>query len=1200
MNARFGILLLSVAGLWLLSAAASASATTFEQVGCFAGSKPLDPCAPIDLEKEAFGEEVQLGKVGGMAVNYTGAGGVAAGTVYAATTTPDGNTTRVAMFEPKGEGLRFVQAWLVSIDGGPYERCGPLLGEKEGVAENPCPSFVGGATPAVDVDVDQTTGNLYTFAERSPGVEAVVVFDADGSEEITRFGEMAPLAAGESIGDSPEKLHTPAFPGGIAVGPGGEVYVFDWGGGASPGQNRRLMVFRPQTPGNYANYVYAGEILTGSGITGSGFGSTFPAAPVTDAAGNIYVLGAGFQAEWVEKYEPQTPGPYPAPPVAPSCSFEYGKGGITALTVNPLTEEPFFYSYKKPKVIRQLSAGCEGGEFKETGTIALAPERDDLFALAIDPMREFGPGRPAGVLYGGAPNGGSLNGSGKGEPGQSPLGYVFAPPVEAPPVVSGEAATRVKTTSAQLKASVDPKGFLTHYVFQYLSEAEYQQAGESFESAAEAPLGGDSFEGTGARGVAVTVSGLSPDTAYRFRVVATSNCKPGEPEFPCETAGPGFSFRTFAPEAPGLPDNRAWELVSPAQKNGGQVLPADPRINSCEGPVKCNQKPGRTYQHFPMQSAPDGNAVAFEGTPFSSEVGAGTENQYVSRRTPSGWATANPTPRLLFSGRGAGYRSLSTGLTTAVIGQVETELSPEAPLGYENLYAQTLTEPLALEPLVRQAPPNRTPESSSEGLGNFIMLYTGASADGSRVFFEANDALTEATADEPAAEDGGAAKINLYEWSAGQLALVNVKPGNAEAPAGAAFGGGEDGAGNAISADGRTAFWSDEAGQVYARIDGVETRKVEAPGKYLSASSDGSLVLLQNGCLYSLETEECTDLTQGEGGFQGIVGQSEDLSHVYFVDTAVLSGEDVNSEGAKAQAGKFNLYAWVEGETRFVATLAAGDNSNAVTNSAGDWELSPTIRTAEASPNGRYVAFLSEERLTGYGNVGPCDISDSAIGQEPCLEVFVYDSVSAKLRCASCNPSGAPPLGLSTLRLIAGPSYLLQPRYLTDSGRLFFDSRDSLVLADTNEGVEDVYQWEPEGLGSCEREEGCVQLLSGGREGFDANFLAADPSGGNVFFTTRDRLVAADTDELIDVYDARVDGGFAAQAELPPSQLPLQVPPLELTPTTPALDDPGNVKPGKRCAKGKAKRGGKCVKKQRRRGHRAGKQTSRTSTKEHR
>ncbi len=1192
LNSRPWVWLIAVvATLLCVWCATPAAATTFEQVGCFAGSKPLDPCAPIDLEKEEFGEEVQLGYVGGMAVNYTGAGGVPAGTVYAVGSEND-LSTRVAMFEPEGEGLEFVQSWEVTKAGGPYERCGPLLGEKEGVAENPCSPYVGSGVARIDVEVDQATGNVYVLRRGAVGQKAVVEYSADGSEEITRFGEQA--LESEPVGESPGKIHNSSYPGGLAVTGAGEVYVFDYVNATN--LYRRLMVFRPQSPGEYDNYVYAGEILTGTGITGSGFGSTFAAGPVTDAAGNVYV-GAGIEAELIEKYPPQIPAPYPAPPVAPSCSFDYDKSGITAVTVNPLTEEPFFFSYKKPKLVHQLSSTCEGGEFKEVGTIAVAPERDDLWGLAFDPVRELASGRPAGVLYAGAPGPAPSNGVGKGEPGQSSLGYIFASPVEAPPVVKDESVSKVLTTSAQLRAKVDPKGFLTHYVFEYLSEDNYQEAGESLASAAEAPIGGANLEGSGPRSVAATLTSLAPDTAYRFRVVARSNCKPGEPEFVCSTAGPGFAFHTFAPEAPGLPDDRAWELVSPARKNGGQVLPADPRISSC-AEVKC--KPGATYEHFPMQSAPDGNAVAYEGTPFSSEEGAGTENQYVSRRTPSGWQTANPTPRLLFSGAGAGYRFLSTDLSEAVIGQTKPAFSPEAPLGYENLYSQPVAEPLALEPFVKQAPPNRP----AEGAGRFQVNYAGASADGSRVFFEANDSLTEGTSVAPAAEDGGAAEFNLYEWSAGQLTLVNVLPGNAAAPAGAAFGEGENAAGHAISADGQTVFWSDEAGQVYARIGGTETREVKAPGKYLSASTDASKVLLRDGCLYSLETEQCTDLTQGEGGFQGIVGQSEDLSHVYFVDTAVLTGEEENSEGDQAQAGKFNLYAWAEGTTRFVATLAAGDNGGGpYLGISGDWALSPAARTAEASRNGRFVAFLSEAQLTGYGNIGPCD-EDSGSGeffQFPCLEAFVYDSASAKLRCASCNRSGAAPLGLSVLRLIRGPSYLPQPRYLTDSGRLFFDSQDSLVPADTNEGVEDVYQWEPEGVGTCELEEGCARLLSGGREESDSNFLAADPSGANIFFTTRDRLVATDTDDLIDVYDARVDGGFPAPTVSPPAELPLQVPPLELTPASPALNDPGNVKPAKKpCKKGKVKHKGKCVKKRRHGGQRTHRTAPKTSTKEHR
>src|SRR4029077_1083825 len=120
------------------------------------------------------------------------------------------------------------------------------------------------------------------------------------------------------------------------------------------------------------------------------------------------------------------------------------------------------------------------------------------------------------------------------------------------------------------------------------------------------------------------------------------------------------------------------------------------------------------------------------------------------------------------------------------------------------------------------------------------------------------------------------------------------------------------GSANAISADGSHVFWSDESGHVYVRIDSSETRKVEDPGKFLSPSPDGSKVLLDDGCLYDIAEEECEDLTADQsdvhqGGFEGIAGQSDDLSHVYFVDKKVLSGEEANSEGNKAQAGKDNL-----------------------------------------------------------------------------------------------------------------------------------------------------------------------------------------------------------------------------------------------------------------------------------------------------
>jgi hypothetical protein len=264
---------------------------------------------------------------------------------------------------------------------------------------------------------------------------------------------------------------------------------------------------------------------------------------------------------------------------------------------------------------------------------------------------------------------------------------------------------------------------------------------------------------------------------------------------------------------------------------------------------------------------------------------------------------------------------------------------------------------------------------------------------------------------------------------------------------------------------------------------------------------------------------------------------------VYFADTAVLTGEAENSEGVKAQAGQGNLYARDvnTGTTTFIAALAPG---------SGDWNAVPQVRTAEASPDGHWFAFQSSRQLTGYDNVGPtCSITTvQKYVTGHCSEAFLFDSVTGVLHCASCNPGGARPLGFTSLPIIDTRAVSRQPRYLTDSGRLYFNSQDSLSPLDTNRaveepdavgepsgsgaaGAEDVYEFEPGGVGSCTRPGGCVSLMSGGNESLDASFLAVDATGRNVFFTTRERLVSRDTDDLMDVYDAREGGGFSAESE---------------------------------------------------------------------
>jgi hypothetical protein len=703
--------------------------------------------------------------------------------------------------------------------------------------------------------------------------------------------------------------------------------------------------------------------------------------------------------------------------------------------------------------------------------------------------------------------------------------------------------------------------------------ATENNGGGGFAGASEAPAGGGELgSGSDALSALATLEDLSPETEYRFRALATSHCNPDQEESLCEDTGTTGSFRTFPAEGPGLPDRRAWEMVSPPRKEGGEVWPADATVFS-KGCPFC--KPGAGQQHFPMQSAPAGEAVIYQGYPFSNNEGSARSNQYIARRTSSGWRTTNLTPPFLDVSN-SGFNAFDEELNAGVLKQAgDPTLSAAAPAGYPNLYAQQTAEPSTFSPLLTKAPPNRT------GVEEFSVEFLGASADFSKLFFAANDALTSETPFAPAAEDPGRIARNLYESADGQLSLVNVLPGNATSAPGAVLGSGKQlGSGggnvtqpvytNAISEDGNRIFWSDESGQLYVREDGQLTREIpDHVGKFLTASRNGSKVLLSDGFLYDLEVESGIDLTEGQGGFRGIAGQSEDLSHIYFVDTAVLGGEEENEHGAKAQQGGDNLYAWHEGGATFVTTLSAGDAGSEL---SGTWQAAPAIRTAEASPDGRWLAFLSVTPASGQDNTGLCEETSSGSGKfvpGTCAEAFVYDSATGTLSCASCNPAGLAPLGPSSLELIEGEQAPApQPRYMLDSGRLYFDSQDSLSPFDTNEGVEDVYQWEPKGAGSCESQfvgGGCVNLISAGHEPVDSNLLAVDETGKNVFFTTRDQLVLQDSDDLLDLYDAREDGGIPAESETSRGECqgeacqPQAVAPNDPTPGSSTFEGAGNV-----------------------------------------
>jgi hypothetical protein len=114
-------------------------------------------------------------------------------------------------------------------------------------------------------------------------------------------------------------------------------------------------------------------------------------------------------------------------------------------------------------------------------------------------------------------------------------------------------------TSAQLRGSVDPNGSATSYRFEYGTEE-----GGSFDHVVPVP-DGSAGDGNTPEMLIHQIDGLLPSTTYRYRIVAT-NASGAD-------TGDAVSFTTeAAPGAQQSLDDRAYELVSPADKIGGVGL----------------------------------------------------------------------------------------------------------------------------------------------------------------------------------------------------------------------------------------------------------------------------------------------------------------------------------------------------------------------------------------------------------------------------------------------------------------------------------------------------------------------------------------------------------------------------------------------------------------------------------------------------
>ncbi len=775
------------------------------------------------------------------------------------------------------------------------------------------------------------------------------------------------------------------------------------------------------------------------------------------------------------------------------------------------------------------------------------------------------------------------------EGGQGGEAHATSLSCEPPRVtIDGESATAVGASEATLQAQVNPHGRDSSAYFQYGTES----CATSPSACTDVPRPpADLGAGEADVPVSAVLRELQPATTYHYRVLATNSLG--------ATAGAERTFTTESLGLPALPDGRAWEMVSPPNKHGAAIeaLPREAGL---------------------IIAAEDGDALTFATNGATEEQVQGNRSfepqQVLAVRGPEGWSSQDiVTPNARAAGTNFAapeYQFFSPDLSLALVQPYVSEpvLAPGALAG---VYLRD-DQPLAPEAAERQSYEEAQATSSFMAPG-FLPLVSSVNApeagsSASVSFLAATPDLDHVVFYSGVALTGPSSGGGLYEWSTGgALRFVSVLPDGDPAPSSSVALGYYQVRAHAISNDGSRVFWTgsqETPGPLYmystasgetVRLDVAQgvSEPSAAAARFQTATDDGSDVFftddraLVKGAtgepddeiadLYVCEITEThgqtscalTDLTiplhAGErGAVQGeVLGASEDGSSVYVVANGVLARNE-NEQGETAQSGEDNLYELRHeggGWTRtFVAVLAGED--------APDWDAGPNVndeetafQTARVSPNGEYLAFMSQRSLTGYDNE---DVSSHKKGERLDQEVYLYDARAGGLTCVSCDASGARPVGVFDQEdsgegvglvvdrrqswrgeWIAGniPGWtsesltnaIYQSRYLSNEGRLFFDSADPLVpgiATPTREesvnghaqqvGVENVYEYEPAGVGSCTSDPGCVALLSGGTSSQESAFLEATPDGNDVYFLTVGRLLPQDTDDAFDIYDARV------------------------------------------------------------------------------
>jgi hypothetical protein len=796
-----------------------------------------------------------------------------------------------------------------------------------------------------------------------------------------------------------------------------------------------------------------------------------------------------------------------------SCHVEYG--GITSLTLSesaPCDQQGF----SSPA---EVSAELEG----------LTPGTNYRFRIAV--------GNANGEVHG--------------------LWKTFQ--TTAAPTISSFRSFGVTAGGAALIARIKPNGAATTYRFEYGPTVTYG-------SSAPIPAGTIETELSNVDEVEARIGGLEPGAVYHFRVVAENASG--------TTVSADQTFSFHPSECPNqtvreqsgsvnLPDCRAYELVS-AQNAGDSVLfPAmGPNTGRADSPSRL------AYDTW-------GGVV-----PNSGEVINTAGDMYVATRTSEGWHSkyigltgseaylVGGPPWAAASAGGENFSLAEADKNqTGVLANQDMSKIVDWNLGeYQSNDqcffcgegAHASDAPYVWDATTGERIDRWPTNVGVVADGEEFKGKTAVSADLSHFAFSSNLAFVH-----------GGLSGDVYDnnTETGEIKIASLSPLGANLTDLTPLKVSENGShvvmttGVGLCGGSKQTALSCGPGEIYVRADGSRTYEV-SPGhavNFLGISGDGKKLFLDSEEQLTAEDEDTSNdlyewsearalaepakalklisigdhgeagntdacraswttkcnaepilfTTPTNGGYpnlQGGIGGNgvsdtalaSETGEIYFYSPEQL-------EGNRGIQGNENLYVYHEGRPQLVAALTPGQ---VCTPDQGTQFCSEgPVARMDISPDGKHMAFISSVQVTDYNSQG-------------FTEMYTYDPESRTIACASCVPDGEPP-AFDTFGSQNG-------LFMTDDGRAFYYTEQSLVPQDTNRG-EDVYEYS----------EGKPQLITAGTgAGYATTFgivgvvtspglIGVSANGTDVYLGTYEHLVEQDENgQELKIYDARTNGGF--------------------------------------------------------------------------